>query len=144
MATVGLDEIREQLCRKWKLDRSENFDEFLKELGLNVVFRKMASAATPTIQLNMEGDMVNIVSKVAFFNHVIKIKVGGEVEQTFEGLKMKCTSRWEDGTLITEAIPCDDGRGKPQTFHRQLVDGELVQTMFVGDVKCVRIFKPVE
>jgi hypothetical protein len=30
---MALEEIKSQLCGKWKLDRSENFDEFLKELG---------------------------------------------------------------------------------------------------------------
>lgn len=30
---MALEEIKLQLGGKWKLDRSENFDEFLKELG---------------------------------------------------------------------------------------------------------------
>lgn len=30
---MALEEIQSQLGGKWKLDRSENFDEFLKELG---------------------------------------------------------------------------------------------------------------
>lgn len=30
---MALDEIKAQICGKWKLDRSENFDDFLKELG---------------------------------------------------------------------------------------------------------------
>ena len=30
---MALEEIKSQLGGKWKLDRSENFDEFLKELG---------------------------------------------------------------------------------------------------------------
>ena len=35
---MALDEIKEQLGGKWKLDRSENFDEFLKELGKHFFF----------------------------------------------------------------------------------------------------------
>lgn len=63
----------------------------------------MAIAATPTIDVVMDDDTVNIVSKVAFFNHVIKIKVGGEVEQTFEGLKMKvkCPSHSTCSVFLT-------------------------------------------
>lgn len=30
---MALDEIKSELGGKWKLDRSENFDDFLKELG---------------------------------------------------------------------------------------------------------------
>lgn len=36
---MALQEIQSQICGKWKLDRSENFDEFLKELGKTFLTR---------------------------------------------------------------------------------------------------------
>lgn len=140
---MALEEIKEQLGGKWKLDRSENFDEFLKELGLNVVFRKMAETAKPVVEFTVEDDVVKMISKVSFFNQVITIKLDGEYQQSFEGLEMNCKSKWEDNKLITEASPID-GKGKPQKFQRERINDELVQTMWVGDVVCTRTFKPTE
>lgn len=138
---MALEEIQTQLGGKWKLDRSENFDEFLKELGLNVVFRKMAGAAKPVIEIKIENETVNIVSKVSFFNQVISFKLDEPYQQNYEGLEMNCMSRWENGKIITEANPVAEGKGKPQKFVREITNEELVQTMYVGDVKCTRVFK---
>lgn len=138
---MALEEIKSQLCGKWKLDRSENFDEFLKELGLNVVFRKMAESAKPVVEFTIEEEAVKMISKVSFFNQVITIKLDGEYQQSFEGTEMKCNSKWEDNKLITEASPID-GKGKKQKFQRERVNDELVQTMWAGDVVCIRTFKP--
>ncbi|XP_033747826.1 cellular retinoic acid-binding protein 2-like isoform X2 [Pecten maximus] len=140
---MALDEIRAELGGKWKLDRSENFDEVLKELGLNIVFRKMAAVAKPVIEFTIEDNVVNLISKVSFFNQVMTFKLNEEYTQSFEGIDMKCYSRWEDKKLITEATPMVEGKGKPQRFQRERVNDELVQTMTVGDVVCVRVFTKV-
>ncbi|KAK3084086.1 hypothetical protein FSP39_007900 [Pinctada imbricata] len=141
---MALDSIVDLLGGKWKLDRSENFDNFLKEMGLNVVFRKMAGAAKPCIEVKVEDGVVKIISKVSFFNKVMTIRLDEEYKETFDGLEMNCHSRWENGKLITEAIPAGEGKGKPQTFIRERVNDELVQTMTVGDVICTRVFKPCD
>lgn len=138
---MALEEIKSQLGGKWKLDRSENFDEFLKELGLNIVFRKLAGAATPTIEFTVEDETIKMTSKVSFFNQVLTFRLDKEHVQSFEGSEMNCKSKWEDGKLITEATPIND-KQKPQIFQRQKLNDELVQTMWVGDVKCIRYFKP--
>ena len=38
----------EQFVGSWRLLRKENFDEFLKNCGINVILRKAAGALTPT------------------------------------------------------------------------------------------------
>ncbi|KAJ8312421.1 hypothetical protein KUTeg_009794, partial [Tegillarca granosa] len=124
---MALDEIKSLVGGKWKLDRSENFDDFLKALGLNVVFRKMASAAKPVIEIKVDGDTVKIISKVSFFNQVMSFKLDEDYKQSFEGLEMNCRSRWEDGKLITDAKPVNEGKGKPQKFIRERKNDELVQ-----------------
>ncbi|XP_060074484.1 cellular retinoic acid-binding protein 2-like [Ylistrum balloti] len=140
---MALEEIRAELGGKWKLDRSENFDEVLKELGLNIVFRKMAAVAKPVIEFTVEDNVVNLISKVSFFNQVMTFKLNEEYTQSFEGLDMNCYSRWEDKKLITDAKPVVEGKGKPQRFQRERINDELVQTMTVGDVVCTRVFTRV-
>ena len=49
-------------CDSWKFQSCRNFEDFLKELGVNVVLRKLATAAKPTViisrrQLQGEEEM---------------------------------------------------------------------------------------
>ena len=43
----------------WKFDSMNNFDAYLKDLGINVVLRKLAMAAKPTVTISrrqIEGE----------------------------------------------------------------------------------------
>ncbi|CAG2223392.1 unnamed protein product [Mytilus edulis] len=100
-------------------------------ISLNVVFRKMAESAKPVVEFTIEDNTIKMISKVSFFNQVINIKLDGEYQQSFEGTEMN--------KLIL--LIC---KGKTQKFQRERVNDELVQTMWVGDVVCVRTFKPTD
>lgn len=52
----------------------------------------MAGAAKPVIEIKIENDSVNIVSKVSFFNQVISFKLDEPYQQNYEGLEMNV--RW--------------------------------------------------
>ena len=46
-------------CVSWKVDSHTNFDAFLKDIGMNVVFRKLAAANRPTVTISrrqIEGE----------------------------------------------------------------------------------------
>lgn len=44
------------LIGTWKLETSENFEELLKELGVNMVLRKAATATKPNAEISKNGD----------------------------------------------------------------------------------------
>jgi hypothetical protein len=44
-------------------------------LGLNIVFRKLAGAATPTIEFTVEDETIKMTSKVSFFNQVLTFRL---------------------------------------------------------------------
>lgn len=134
-------EVKNELEGNWKLDRSENFEEALKALGLNVVFRKLASHAKPSMELQVDDGKVKIIAKAAFFTQTMTFPINEPYDQEFEGIKMNCMTRWEDHKLITDATPVEPEKHKAQKFHRERVNDELVQTMWIGDVKCTRVFK---
>jgi hypothetical protein len=56
--------------------------------GLNIVFRKLAGAARPVVEIAVEAETVRIISHVTFYNQVIEFKLGEEFTQEFEGMKM--------------------------------------------------------
>ncbi|KMZ04221.1 uncharacterized protein Dsimw501_GD20655, isoform C [Drosophila simulans] len=82
--------------KKYKLDKSENFDEYMKELGV-------------------EFD-----------------------EETLDGRNVKSIITL-DGNKLTQEQKGD----KPTTIVREFTDNELITTLTIGSVKCVRVYKAV-
>ena len=56
--------------------------------GLNIVFRKMACAAKPVIEVKVEDGVIKLISKVSFFNKVMVIRLDEDYKEVFEGLEM--------------------------------------------------------
>ncbi|XP_013387579.1 fatty acid-binding protein, intestinal-like [Lingula anatina] len=125
----------------WKLDRSENFEDFLKENGANIVARKMAGLSKPTQEIKQEGNKFVIKTQAGFWTQEQSFTVGDSFQQDHQGTTMTCSTRWEGNKLITDLVPNEEGKGKKTKNTRELVGDELVQTMEVGNVVCKRIFK---
>ncbi|KAK6183732.1 hypothetical protein SNE40_002468 [Patella caerulea] len=140
---MALEEIKTKFGGKWKLDRSENFEEFLKEMGANFAVRKMAGLSKPEQEVRVEDGAVVICIKAGFWNKESKIKLDEEFEEDRDGVKMKCFGKYENGQLIVDSKPIDNKDFKPQHVVREIIDDEMVMRMVVGDnyLTCTRVFK---
>ncbi|ESO97928.1 hypothetical protein LOTGIDRAFT_228443 [Lottia gigantea] len=138
-----MDEIKEKFCGKWKLDRSENFDEFLKEMGVNFLVRKMAGSSKPEQEIRVDDDTIVVSTKAGFWNKESRMKLNEEFEEDRDGVKMKCFGKYENGVIIIDNTPIDKPDFKPQKVTREIIDNELVMIMNVGDgyLICKRYFK---
>lgn len=102
---------------KYKLEKSEKFDEFLDKLGVGFMVKTAAKTLKPTFEVAKENDQYVFRSLSTFKNTEIKFKLGEEFEEDrADGKRVK--------TVINK-----DG------------DNKFVQTQF-GDkeVKIVREF----
>ncbi|KAI4565874.1 hypothetical protein MJG53_009550 [Ovis ammon polii x Ovis aries] len=66
----------------WKLVSSENFDEYMKELGVSVAVQNLAGSAKPRIIISADGDKVSIKTESTFKNSEISFKIGEEFDET--------------------------------------------------------------
>uniref|UniRef100_A0A7N5JIS7 Cellular retinoic acid binding protein 2 n=1 Tax=Ailuropoda melanoleuca TaxID=9646 RepID=A0A7N5JIS7_AILME len=76
----------------WKIIRSENFEDLLKVLGVNVMLRKIAVAAAskPAVEIKQEGDTFYIKTSTTVRTTEIHFKIGEEFEeQTVDGRPCK-------------------------------------------------------
>jgi hypothetical protein len=56
--------IMEAFIGKWRLLEKENFDEFLKAQGINILLRKIANTLTPTEEFARHNDIEWIMKYV--------------------------------------------------------------------------------
>ncbi|XP_048743547.1 fatty acid-binding protein, heart-like isoform X1 [Ostrea edulis] len=138
---MALAEIENTIAGIWVLQKNENLDEYLKEIGVNFVLRKLAAAASSTMTISVEDDQVRIHTKgPKDSDH--KFHLDTEVESNDpQDNPMKALVTWKDGKLITEAKPTEGSNGKATRVEREVVDGELIMTIYVNNVVCRRIFK---
>jgi hypothetical protein len=78
------------ICGKYEQDTSDNFDEYLKAAGVNILKRAAAAAAKATIEILEVGGVYTIKTSSVFKNTVITFKPGEEFdEETADGRKSK-------------------------------------------------------
>ncbi|WP_139162282.1 lipocalin/fatty-acid binding family protein, partial [Acinetobacter baumannii] len=65
------------LVGSYKLVSSENFGDFLKEIGVSLMTRKLAESSTPTVEIKQEGAEF-VIKTIAFKNCEIRFKLGEE------------------------------------------------------------------
>ena len=123
--------------KKYKLEKSENFDEYMKELGVGLVLRKMGNSVSPTIELTKNGDVYTLTTSSTFKTSSVNFKLGEEFdEETLDGRHVKSIVTLDGNKFIHE-----QKGDKPTTVIREYTENEVTVTCTIGDVKSVRVYK---
>ncbi|XP_070605308.1 myelin P2 protein-like [Erythrolamprus reginae] len=130
------------MCNKfvgsWKLISSENFDDYMKELGVGLATRKLGNLAKPKTIISMKGDEVTIRTESTFKNTQITFKLGQEFpETTADGRKTKTVVTLEKGALVQ----MQKWNGKESTIRRKLIDGRMVVECIMKGALCTRVYE---
>ncbi|CAK9804390.1 Sodium/calcium exchanger regulatory protein 1 [Anthophora quadrimaculata] len=127
----------EFLGKRYKLFSSENFDEFMKALGVGAVTRKMGSSVSPVVELTENNGLYTLKTTSAFKNSEIKFKLGEEFdEETPDGRKVKSVCTLDGNKLIQ----LQKGE-KETTIEREFTPTEMKAVMKVDDIVCTRVYK---
>ena len=74
---------------KYQLTKSENFEEFMKALGVGLVTRKLGNKSSPTITVTEENGLYTFKQESLVKTSEIKFKIGEEFEEvTADGRKV--------------------------------------------------------
>jgi len=128
---------------KYKLDKSENFEQFMEALGVNFALRKLGNTTKPTLTVTTEdGKHFVFNSESTFKNIKVEFNLGEEFDDTSpDGRKTKNVVTMEDSKLTQVEKP-RDGKGKDVTYVRELTeDKDLKVTCTIGDVVSTRLYK---
>nr|XP_033789692.1 myelin P2 protein-like isoform X1 [Geotrypetes seraphini]XP_033789693.1 myelin P2 protein-like isoform X1 [Geotrypetes seraphini] len=115
----------DQFLGSWKLVDSENFDEFMKSLGVSSSVRIVGNVLKPTLILTKRGDYYTMRTETTFKTTEILFKLGIEFDETTaDERKAKTLIIFEDNALI-QTQKWDD---KEIIIKRELVDEQMVVT----------------
>jgi len=129
---------------KWKQTRTDKFEDYLKELGVNVVKRKLVLASSPAMEINIDeaAASVNVKTSTTFSKHEIQCTAGTDFETDMPGVvdgKFNGQCTIEGGKVIVVLTPTT-AQVKGTTTTREMVGDELKMTMVCGGTTCERFF----
>ncbi|XP_013920437.1 PREDICTED: myelin P2 protein-like [Thamnophis sirtalis] len=130
----------EQFLGTWKLISSENFDDYMKELGISFAQRQLGSLAKPKIIITMDKDVITIRTETIFTVNEISFQLDQEFEErTIDNRLAKSIVTKDNDTLIHT----QKWNGNHTTLKRKIVDGNMVLEYILNDVICTRVYKRV-
>ncbi|XP_029427575.1 fatty acid-binding protein, heart [Rhinatrema bivittatum] len=122
----------------WKLVDSNNFDGYMKKIGVSFTVRQVANLTKPTTTISMEGDTITMKTQSTFKNTEISFKLGEEfAETTADDRKVKSIVTL-DGKKLNHIQKWDDNE---TSLVREIEDGKLILTLTMGDVVSTRTYE---
>uniref|UniRef100_A0A670YA65 Cytosolic fatty-acid binding proteins domain-containing protein n=1 Tax=Pseudonaja textilis TaxID=8673 RepID=A0A670YA65_PSETE len=113
----------EQFLGTWKLILSENFDDYMKELGVGFAQRQLGVLAKPKIIITMDKDVITIRTETIFTVNEISFQLDQEFEErTIDNRLAKSIVTKDNDTLIHTQKWNDNHT----TIKRKIVDGNMV------------------
>jgi len=113
----------------------------MKAVGVGMVMRNMAAAATPKTFITKDPatDEWNIKTSTTFKTTEIKFKLGEEFkEETADGRKCLSTITLAGDNKFKHVQNCD---GKNWVMWREFSDKEMKMTLEAPEVVCTRVYK---
>ncbi|XP_073495840.1 fatty acid-binding protein, intestinal [Phyllobates terribilis] len=124
----------------WKVDRSENYDKFMEEMGVNIMKRKLAAHDNLKITIQQDGDKFSVKESSTFRSIEINFTLGVTFEYSLaDGTELSGSWVVEGDKLVGTFARKDNG--KQLKTNRVIIGDELVQTYLYEGVEAKRIFK---
>ncbi|XP_017686032.1 PREDICTED: fatty acid-binding protein, heart [Lepidothrix coronata] len=128
----------EAFAGTWKLVETNNFDEYMKALGVSFATRQMAGLTKPTTIIEVNGEKVTVKTQSTFKNTEINFKLGEEFDETTaDDRHVKSVVKLDGGKLVH----VQKWDGKETSLVRELKDGKLTLTLTMGNVVCTRTYE---
>jgi len=135
----------ETFVGKFLLESSENFDEYMKKVGVNFALRKIAGLAKNTIIFSVDGPKITYKSESTVRNQTMTFELGKEFDETTQdGRQVKSTITIDgDGKMVQKQVSVDPA-GMNSTITRSIQGDYLIAEIQCDDVKCTRKYKRIE
>jgi len=120
----------------------KDYEKFLSAVGVSYLYRKAATASTPTMTISKSGDKWKIATATTLKTMAIEFKLGEAFDdKTPDGREVTCTVTMEgDDKLITVQVP-KDPKGKTIEVTRTFTDDGIAVIYKCDNVISQQFFK---
>ncbi|KAG9346888.1 hypothetical protein JZ751_005815 [Albula glossodonta] len=124
----------------WKVDRNENYDKFMEQMGINVMKRKLAEHDNLKITIQQTGDNFLVKESSTFRTKDIAFTLGVPFDYTLaDGTEV--SGSWViEGNMLKGKFTRKDTK-KDLITTRTISGDELIQTFNYDGVDAKRTFK---
>ncbi|XP_077427191.1 fatty acid-binding protein, intestinal [Vanacampus margaritifer] len=124
----------------WKVDRNDNYDKFMEQMGVNMVKRKLAVHDNLKITIEQNGDKFHVKESSNFRTLELDLTLGVNFDYSLaDGTEV--TGSWGlEGEMMKGTFTRKDN-GKQLTTTRIVQGDELIQSYNYEGVDAKRIFK---
>ncbi|XP_040021337.1 fatty acid binding protein 4b [Gasterosteus aculeatus] len=128
----------DQFVGTWTLIASENFDEYMKAIGVGLATRQMGNLAKPNLVIGVdEAGLISMKSETTFKTTEFKFKLNEECDETTaDGRTTKTLVTLKDGKLVQQQT----WDGKTTTLEREIQGGNMSAKCVMDDVVAVRTY----
>ncbi|KAK3792512.1 hypothetical protein RRG08_016521 [Elysia crispata] len=121
----------------WEMEKSENFDEYMKAVGVGFAKRLIGNAAKPKQQISIENGKWTIITSTTVSKVTLEFELDKEFEETTaDGRKVMSTCTVDGSKLVT--IQKGD---LESVIVRDFTPDTFVMTLTANDVTCTRHYK---
>ncbi|XP_017275021.1 fatty acid binding protein 4a [Kryptolebias marmoratus] len=128
----------EKFVGTWKMISSENFDEYMKALGVGFATRQVGNRTKPNFVLSLdEQGTICMKSQSTFKTTEVKFKLNEPFDETTaDDRKTRTVVTLENGKLLQK----QSWDGKETCIERDISDGKLIARCVMGEVIAVRTY----
>ncbi|XP_041942830.1 fatty acid-binding protein, adipocyte-like [Alosa sapidissima] len=129
----------EQFVGTWKLTNSDNFDEYMKAIGVGFATRQMGNLVKPNLLISVDDQgVISMKAQSTFKTTEIKFKLDEEFDETTaDDRKTKTVITLDNGKLVQKQT----WDGKDTTIERYIEDGKMIAKCTMKDVVSVRTYE---
>merc|ERR1712198_62021 len=128
----------ENFVGTWKMISSENFDDYMKSIGVGFATRQVGNRTKPNLIVSVDDQgIVYMKSQSTFKTTEIKFKLNEPFDETTtDDRKTRTVVTLENGKLVQK----QSWDGKETNIEREISDGKLIARCIIGDVVAVRTY----
>jgi len=134
---------KDPLPGRYLMESSENFDDFMKALGVGMIKRKLANSVIPINEIEISDLGVYTIRTVTTVRtSEISFKLDEPfVEDTIDGRRTQTTPTREENFLKLDQ---KGNKGEKDSLMTRQLDGDIItMKLIVDNIVCTRIYKRI-
>jgi len=128
------------VCGKWQLKESENFEDFMKALGVGYMVRKLGNQSKPLLTINKDNDSYSMKSESLVKTSEFSFKLNEQFDElSADGRKMKSLMTMIAPNTMKHLMLGTEG-GKDSFCVREFMEDQMKCVCQVDDVVTTRMY----